>query len=81
MSGDNGCPSGQGRSRAGSTAPGERLASRGMIADALVVGGAATALANDPNHATRDADARFVPHSPREPTPPGIRLAIGGVPG
>ena len=51
-----------------------------MIADALIIGGAATALANDPHHATRDADARFVPLSPRA-TPPGVRLAIGRVPG
>jgi len=44
------------------TALGECLASRGVIADVFVVGGAAMALAYDVKRVTRDVDARFVPH-------------------
>jgi hypothetical protein len=43
------------------TALGERLAKRGVVADLLVVGGAAMALAYDANRVTRDVDVRFVP--------------------
>ena len=43
------------------TALGERLAKRGVVADLLVVGGAAMALAHDANRVTRDVDVRFVP--------------------
>jgi predicted nucleotidyltransferase len=41
---------------------GERLASRGVVADLFVVGGAAMALAYDAQRVTRDVDATFVPH-------------------
>jgi predicted nucleotidyltransferase len=44
------------------TALGERLASRGVVADVFVVGGAAMALAYDAGRVTRDVDAMFVPH-------------------
>jgi len=41
---------------------GERLASRGVVADLYVFGGAAMALAYDARRATRDIDAVFQPH-------------------
>ncbi|HET8662068.1 MAG TPA: DUF6036 family nucleotidyltransferase [Micromonosporaceae bacterium] len=41
---------------------GERLASRGVVADLYVFGGAAMAVAYDARRATRDIDALFVPH-------------------
>lgn len=41
---------------------GERLASRGVVADIYVFGGAAMALAYDARRATRDIDAVFQPH-------------------
>jgi hypothetical protein len=41
---------------------GERLASRGVVADLYVFGGAAMALAYDSRRATRDVDALFEPH-------------------
>jgi len=41
---------------------GERLATRGVIADLYVFGGAAMALAYDSRRATRDVDALFKPH-------------------
>lgn len=44
------------------TALGERLAFRAVVADVLVVDGAAMALAYDAARVTRDVDARFVPH-------------------
>jgi hypothetical protein len=44
------------------TAPGERLARRGVVADVFVVGGAAMALAYDAARVTRDVDAVFMPH-------------------
>ena len=44
------------------TAPGERLARRGIVADVFIVGGAAMALAYDAERVTRDVDAVFVPH-------------------
>ncbi len=44
------------------TALGQRLARRGVVADVFVAGGAAMALAYDAARATRDVDARFVPH-------------------
>jgi hypothetical protein len=42
------------------TAPGERLACRGVVADVFIVGGAAMAPAYDATRVTRDVDARFV---------------------
>jgi hypothetical protein len=45
-----------------STALGDRLARRGVVADVFVVGGAAMALAYDASRVTRDVDARFLPH-------------------
>lgn len=44
------------------TALGERLASRGVVADIFIVGGAAMALAYDATRVTRDVDSLFVPH-------------------
>ena len=44
------------------TALGERLVRRGVVADLLVVGGAAMALAYDATRVTRDVDSLFVPH-------------------
>ncbi|HUB39139.1 MAG TPA: hypothetical protein VMA72_09830 [Streptosporangiaceae bacterium] len=46
------------------TALGERLTSRGVVADVFIVGGAAMALAlaYDAQRVTRDVDAVFVPH-------------------
>jgi hypothetical protein len=44
------------------TAPGERLARRGVVADVFIVGGAAMALASDATRVTRDVDAVFIPH-------------------
>jgi len=44
------------------TALGERLARRGVVANMLVVGGAAMALAYNATRVTRDVDARFMPH-------------------
>ncbi|HUJ07314.1 MAG TPA: DUF6036 family nucleotidyltransferase [Streptosporangiaceae bacterium] len=41
---------------------GERLASRGLVGDVYVFGGAAMALAYDARRATRDIDAVFKPH-------------------
>jgi hypothetical protein len=41
---------------------GERLASRGVVADLYVFGGAAMALAYDSRRATRDVDALSEPH-------------------
>lgn len=41
---------------------GERLSSRGVVADIFVVGGAAMALAYDATRVTQDVDALFVPH-------------------
>jgi hypothetical protein len=41
---------------------GDRLASRGVVADVYVFGGAALALAYDARRATRDIDAVFQPH-------------------
>ncbi|TYB49093.1 DUF6036 family nucleotidyltransferase [Actinomadura chibensis] len=41
---------------------GDRLASRGVVADIYVVGGAAMALAYDARRSTRDIDAVFEPH-------------------
>lgn len=43
------------------TALGERLVRRGVVADVLVVGGAAMALAYDATRVTRDVDSLFVP--------------------
>lgn len=44
------------------TALGERLVRRGVVADILVVGGAAMAMAYDATRVTRDVDSLFVPH-------------------
>jgi predicted nucleotidyltransferase len=44
------------------SALGDRLVRRGVVADVLVVGGAAMALAYDATRVTRDVDALFVPH-------------------
>jgi hypothetical protein len=44
------------------TALGERLVRRGVVADVLVVGGAAMALAYDATRVTRDVDSLFKPH-------------------
>ena len=41
---------------------GDRLASRGVVADLYIFGGAAMALAYDARRATRDIDAVFQPH-------------------
>ncbi|MEV6969114.1 DUF6036 family nucleotidyltransferase [Hamadaea sp. NPDC051192] len=41
---------------------GERLATRGIVADLYVFGGAAMALAYDARRSTRDIDAVFQPH-------------------
>lgn len=41
---------------------GDRLASRSVVADVYVFGGAAMALAYDARRATRDIDAVFEPH-------------------
>lgn len=41
---------------------GDRLVSRGVVADIYVIGGAAMALAYDARRATRDIDAVFRPH-------------------
>ena len=44
------------------TALGERLGRRGVVADILIVGGAAMALAYDAARVTRDVDTMFKPH-------------------
>jgi predicted nucleotidyltransferase len=62
MSGDDDVLLGRAELERAFTALGERLASRGVIADVFVVGGAAMALAYDASRVTRDVDARFVPH-------------------
>jgi predicted nucleotidyltransferase len=62
MSGDDDVLLGRAELEQAFTALGERLASRGVIADVFVVGGAAMALAYDAKRVTRDVDARFVPH-------------------
>ena len=62
MSGDDDVLLGRAELERAFTALGERLASRGVIADVFVVGGAAMALAYDVKRVTRDVDARFMPH-------------------
>lgn len=62
MSGDGGVLLGRDELERAFTALGERLASRGVVADVFVVGGAAMALAYDAQRVTRDVDAVFVPH-------------------
>jgi predicted nucleotidyltransferase len=62
MSGDDDVLLGRAELERAFTALGERLASRGVIADVFVVGGAAMALAYDVQRVTRDVDARFIPH-------------------
>lgn len=42
---------------------GDRLATRGVVADLYVFGGAAMALAYDSRRATRDVDALFKPQA------------------
>ena len=62
MSGDDDVFLGRAELERAFAALGEHLASRDVIADVFVVGGAAMALAYDAKRVTRDVDARFVPH-------------------
>jgi hypothetical protein len=75
MSGDDGVLLGRAELERAFTALGERLASRGVIADVFVVGGAAMALAYDAKRLRRSPQSRA--QRPTALRPAGQVIALG----